>query len=696
MKKRQHLRTCSLCEAMCGIEVDVEGEAVVKIQGDELDPFSRGYHCIKGEALADLHADPKRLKHPLRKKGNDWEEIPWDVALDEVADNLLRVQAAHGKDSVASYIGNPNAHHYGSLLYLQGFLRQLRTRNRYAATSVDQLPHHMVGYFMLGHQLLLPVPDIDRTDFLLILGGNPLVSRGSMMTAPDVTNRLKAIKEKGGEVVLVDPRKTETAAVATRHHYIRPGTDAALLLGLLHVVHAEGLAKPGRLAAFTDGFDRIAEIARAYPPERVADVTGIAAAEIQGLARRFAAAKAAVCYGRVGVSTQEFGSICQWLLTALNVVTGNFDRPGGAMFTTPAFDPLPYVSRGHFGRWKSRVRGLPEFAGELPVAVLAEEMATPGPGQIRALVTTAGNPVLSTPGGDALGRALPRLDYMASIDFYVNETTRHAQHILPPTAALEHEHYDAVFHVLAVRNTTRFSEPCFTPADGTRHDWEILAGLEKRLRRGKGGHLQKFLTPERILALGLRFGPHGQGLNPFSKGLTLARVKRHPRGIDLGPLEPRLPGRLFNETKRIQLAPEPFTKDLERLERRLFAPRPSTGELDLLLIGRRQVRVNNSWMGHFDRLTKGRPTCTALMHPSDAERRGIKTGEDVRVRSKAGEIVLPVVVVDGIMPGVVSIPHGFAPGRGVSVNDVTDPGEVDQVSGNAILNGVPISVEKIQ
>ncbi len=692
---------------MCGVKVEVDGDVVTRIQGDELDGFSRGYLCLKGEALADIHSDPRRLKRPLRKKGNDWEEIPWDVALDEVAENLLRVQKAHGRDAVASYIGNPNAHHYGSLLYLQGFLRQLRTKNRFAATSVDQLPHHMVGYFMLGHQLLLPVPDIDRTDFMIIMGGNPLVSRGSMMTAPDVTTRLKAIRDRGGEVILIDPRKTETAAVVTRHHFIRPGTDAALLLALLHVVHAENLVKPERLRDFTDGFAEIQSLVQKFPPERVAAVTGIAADDIRSLARRFAAAKSAVCYGRVGVSTQEFGALCQWLLTVLNIVTGNFDRPGGAMFTTPAFDPLPYTSRGHYAKWKSRVRGLPEFAGELPVAVMAEEMLTPGDGQIRALVTTAGNPVLSTPNGAALDRALPALDYMASIDFYVNETTRHAHHILPPTAVLEHEHYDAVFHVLAVRNTTKFSEPCFQPEAGTRHDWQILSGLEHRLRQGKGGHLQKLLTPERILALGLRFGPHGAKLNPFSRGLTLSRVKKHPHGLDLGALEPRLPERLFNKAKRIQLAPEPFVKDLQRLEDRLFPASARTADgFDLLLIGRRQVRVNNSWMGHFERLTKGRPTCTALMHPDDAAPRGIKTGDEIRVRSRVGAIAIPVVVVDGIMPGVVSIPHGFGhtrPGtrldvaehaQGVSVNDVTDPNAVDLLSGNAILNGVPISVEK--
>lgn len=691
---------------MCGLEIDIEGDAVVRIRGDEADAFSRGYHCIKGEALADLHADPQRLKMPLRRTKAGFEEISWDTAYAEVTDNLDRIQRRYGQDAVASYIGNPNAHNYGSLIFLQGFLKQLRTKNKFAATSADQLPHHMIGYFLFGHQLLVPVPDVDRTMFMLILGGNPVVSRGSIMTAPDITNRLKAIRARGGRVVVVDPRRTETTAVADTHLFVRPGTDAALLLAMLHVVFADGKAALGALAPFTDGMDVLKNAVAEFTPERAALPTGIPAATIRQLARDFYGAESAVCYGRVGVSTQEFGATCQWLVTVLNAVTGNLDRAGGAMFTSPALDPLPYTGRGHFARYRSRVRGLPEFAGELPVAVLAEEIETPGPGQIKALFTCAGNPVLSAPSGARLESALAGLDYMVSVDIFRNETTRFAHHILPPTGALEHENYDAIFHLLAVRNTAKFSPAAFDPAPGAQHDWQILGALARGLQSRKSrlealkSQSLRLLTPERILALGLRFGPYGTGAKIWRDGLTLGKVKAAPHGLDLGPLVPRLPGRLFTKTRRVDLAPSVYTDDLSRVRDRLFSNAAAAS--DLVLIGRRQVRVNNSWMGHIDRLTKGKSLCTLLIHPDDAVPRGIKTGDLVRVTSRAGSLEIPATVVDGIMPGVVSIPHGYGHtrantglavpehARGVSVNDITDAGVVDALSGNAVFNGVPV------
>jgi anaerobic selenocysteine-containing dehydrogenase len=701
----RRFRSCNLCEAMCGLTIEVDGERIVKISGDEADPFSRGYICIKGEALADLHTDPNRLRRPVRRRGSDWEEIGWDEALDEVAERLRAIQKAHGRDAVASYTGNPAVHNYGTMLTLLDVLRALRSRNRFSATSLDQLPHHVTAHFLFGHQLLLPVPDIDRTRFLLILGGNPVVSRGSMMTAPDVTERLKAIRARGGKIVLVDPRRTETAAVVDEHCFIRPGTDAALLLGMLHVIFAAGLTKLGRLDAFTDGLATVAALVQDVSLAAVARTTGISAETVERLARDFAAAESAVCYGRFGASTQEFGALAQWLLTVLNIVTGNLDRAGGAMFTTPALDPLPHISRGHFDRWRSRVRGLPEFAGELPTCVLAEEIATPGPGQVRGLLTVAGNPVLSSPNGSKLQEALAGLDFMASVDLFVNETTRFAHIILPPTGALEHEHYDIAFHLLAVRNTAKFSPALFPPASDARHDWQILRGLAGRLSPRSASPLalakrlaSRLATPERIVDLGLRFGTHR---------LSLAKLRRAPHGIDLGPLEPRLPKRLYTPARRIELAPAPFVKDLERLRRRL-SPDSTTAaaeKFDLLLIGRRQVRSNNSWMGHIPRLTKGKTTCTALIHTSDAASRGIKSGDLVRVSSRVGTVVLPAVVIEGIMPGVVSIPHGFGHGRagvrldfderalGVSANDLTDESVVDALVGTAVLNGVPVRLE---
>jgi anaerobic selenocysteine-containing dehydrogenase len=656
-----------------------------------------------------------------------------------VTQNLKHIHAVHGRNSTATYLGNPTVHNYGALLFAPGFIRSLHTRNRFSATSVDQLAHHLSAYLMFGHQLLLPVPDIDRTDFFLILGANPAVSNGSLMTAPGVSRRMKEIRERGGKVILVDPRFTETARLADRHLFIKPGSDVFLLLALLHVVFEDGLTRLGPLAAFTDGVEIIEKLVAEFPAERVAAITGIDAGQIRLLAREFAAAESAVCYGRIGVSTQEFGGVCQWLINVLNIVTGNLDRPGGAMFTLPAFDPITapegLAPRGSFARWHSRVRKLPEFAGELPVVTLAEEILTEGPGQIRALVTSAGNPVLSTPNGRELDRALAGLEFMVSIDPYINETTRHAHIILPPSSSLEREHYDVAFHVLAVRNTAKFSPALFQPDRETRHDWGILVELQTRMEhegvfgsllgRAKREFIKRLFGPERILDLGLRFGPYGARVNPFSKGLTLRKLKAAVHGIDLGPLRSCLPGRLRTADKRIELAPEVLVKDVERVKAKLLdwdrdwdRGRPARNECEartapaahdsnghLLLIGRRQLRSNNSWMHNSERLVKGKAQCTILMHPTDAAQRHLGPGQKVLVRSRVGSVEVPLEISEEMMPGVVSIPHGWGHERvgvhlevaqqhaGESINDVTDNLAIDALCGTAAFNGTWVAVE---
>jgi len=575
---------------------------------------------------------------------------------------------------------------------------------------------------MFGHQLLLPVPDLDRTKFFLILGANPAVSNGSMMTAPGMSRRLQKIRQRGGKVILIDPRFTETARLADRHLFIKPGTDVLLLLALLHVVFDEGLTRIGPLApltAFTDGVETVGNLVAEFPPEKVASITGIDSDQIRLLAREFASAETAVCYGRIGVSTQEFGGVCQWLINVLNIVTGNLDRPGGAMFTLPAFDPLSAPQslspRGGFARWHSRVRKLPEFSGELPVVTLAEEILTEDPGQIKALVTSAGNPVLSTPNGRELDRALAGLDFMVSIDPYINETTKHAHIILPPSTSLEREHYDIVFHLLAVRNTTKFSPALFQPNEATRHDWEILLELQTRMEhkglfgslrgRVKRKVIKRFFGPERILDLGLRFGPYGGKLNPFSKGLTLRKVKRAVHGIDLGPLRSCLPGRLRTADRRIELAPDVLVRDVERVKAKFLDHQSLHSNGNLLLIGRRQLRSNNSWMHNSQRLVRGKPQCTVLMHPTDAAQRHLGPGQKVWVRSRAGSVVVPVEISEEIMPGVVSIPHGWGHDRhgiqlevaqqhaGESINDVTDNLTIDALCGTAAFNGTWVAVE---
>jgi anaerobic selenocysteine-containing dehydrogenase len=715
-----HYRACNLCEAICGIEITVQANQRLDIRGDKDDPFSRGYICPKASALQDLHYDKDRLKYPVRRTPHGWQRIGWDEALDEVTQNLKRIHATHGRNAIGTYLGNPTVHNYGALLFAPGFIRSLHTRNRFSATSVDQLAHHLAAYLMFGHQLLLPVPDLDRTNFFLILGANPAVSNGSMMTAPGVGRRLKEIRQRGGKVILIDPRFNETARLADRHLFIRPGTDVLLLLALLHVVFDEALTRLGPLAAFTKGVETIGNLVVEFPPEKVAPITGIDSGEIRLLAREFASAQSAVCYGRIGVSTQEFGGVCQWLINVLNTVTGNLDRPGGAMFTLPAFDPLSapegLAPRGSFARWHSRVRKLPEFGGELPVVTLAEEILTEGPGQVKALVTYAGNPVLSTPNGRQLDQALAGLEFMASIDFYINETTRHAHIILPPSSSLERAHYDLAFHLLAVRNTTKFSPALFQPDGKTLDDWEILLELQTRMEhqglfgRVKRNFIKQFFRPERILDLGLRFGPYGARLNPFAKGLTLRKLKEAEHGIDLGPLCSCLPGRLRTSDKRIELAPDVLVKDLERVKAKLhdnaslFGVAPS-GRGDLLLIGRRQLRSNNSWMHNSQRLVRSKPQCTILMHPTDAAQRDLTAGQKVSVQSGVGSIVVPIEVSEEIMPGVVSIPHGWGHDRlgiqlevaqqhaGESINDVTDDLTIDALCGTAAFNGTWVAVE---
>ena len=703
--------TCPLCEAMCGLAVEHEAGRITSIRGDADDRFSRGHICPKAVGLKDLHEDPDRLRRPVKRVGNDWKEISWREAYALTARGLRSVQSRHGRDAVAVYLGNPTVHSLGAMLYGPGFVRALGTKNRYSATSVDQLPHHLAALWMFGHPLLIPIPDLERTGHLLIFGANPAVSNGSLMTAPDVSRRLKEIRVRGGRVVLIDPRRTETAELASEHHFIRPGADAFLLLAMLHVIFDEGLEKLGRVAGFTEGVGELREVVGRYRPERVMAATGVHADTIRELARDFSAAPHAVAYGRVGVSTQEFGGLACWLITALNIVTGRLDEPGGAMFTRPAVEMIREgaASRQRFGRWKSRVRGLPEFAGELPVSALAEEIDTVGPGQVRALVTHAGNPVLSTPNGARLDRAIAGLEFYAAIDFYINETTRHAQVILPPTAGLERDHYDLIFHTLAVRNTSKFSPAVLPKTRGTKHDWEILGELTHRVARGGmigrlrargAAALARRVGPRGLLDRGLKSGPYA------SFGLSLKKLEESPHGVDLGSLMPCLPARLSTADRKVRLAPAKLVADVARLEAALAQmSAPRNGEL--ALIGRRELRSNNSWMHNSERLVRGKRPCTMLMHTTDAAARGLADGDRVLVTSRVGEVELEVEITPDVMPGVVSVPHGWGHDRagvklrvarghpGASINDLTDDARVDVLTGNAGFSGVAVKVRRV-
>ena len=739
-------RVCPLCEATCGLEIRTRGREVIGIRGDDDDVFSRGFICPKAYALKELDADPDRLRGPLVRRNGTLEPATWDEAFAEIERRLGAVIRERGRDAVAVYLGNPSVHSLALSLYGAVFVRALGTKNVFSASTVDQMPKQVAVGLMFGTMLSTPVPDLDRTDYLLMLGANPFVSNGSLMTAPDVPGRLRAIRQRGGRVVVVDPRRTRTATEASEHHFIRPGTDSYFLFAIVHTLFAEGLVRLGRLAEHTVGVERVEALARPFAPEVVARRCGIDAATIRRLARELATSERAAVYGRIGTCTQEFGTLASWLVDVINLLTGHLDELGGAMFTraatgSPHTRGTPGKGKGvRLGRRRSRVREAPEVYGELPCACLAEEIETPGDGQIRALVTVAGNPVLSTPNGERLDRALDTLEFMVSLDIYVNETTRHADVVLPGLSPLEQSHYDVILRQLAIRNVATYSPATFEPPADQVPEWRTLLRLAA-IAAGQGDGadvdaLDDFVVaqrveqdvaapaspihrrnppeilaalaprrgPERLLDLMLRTGPYGDAFGAKSDGLTLAHLEARPHGIDLGPLEPRIPEVLRTPSGKIELAPEPIVADVERLRAALDDGASANGKM--VLIGRRDLRSNNSWMHNLHVLVKGNPRCTAQMNPADAARLGIADGDVTRVTSRVGTIELPAEVTDTVMPGVVSIPHGWghdlrgvrlkvaAEHAGANSNRLADELALDPLSGNAVLNGLPVAVER--
>ena len=696
---RTHHRVCHLCEAMCGLVIQTEGDKVTDVRGDKDDPLSRGHVCPKAVALQDIHEDPDRLRKPMKRirtAPGEYQhvEIEWSEALDLAADALASTIEKQGIDAIGAYFGNPSVHNYGMLTHQRNLFRHIRTRNRFSATSVDQLPHHLVSLWCFGHMLLHPIPDVDRTHYFLMLGANPLASNGSIWTVPDVRQRLKDLKSRGGKLVVVDPRRTETAELASEHLFIRPGSDAAFLLAMIHVLFRDDLVAPGPLGDFTDGLDEVAAAVSELSPDWAAPLTGIEADDIVRIAHELAEAEAGICYGRMGVSTQAYGALCQWAIQVINVATGHLDKPGGSLFTRPAMDQVVNTNPGGFGRFASRGRGLPEFNYELPAATMVDEIRTEGEGQIRLMFTGAGNPVLSTPNGRALDEALEEVDFMISVDPALNETTRHADVILPPTSPLEHDHYDIAFHNLAIRNTARYSPAVFEKPEGALHDWEIFSELGARVAARLNLEPMPTYPPDRMVDAALKSGPYGEHTD---WQLSIDKLKAHPSGIDLGPLEPSCPERLQTPNQRIQLAIPEVLADIER-----FVKDTDVAGDHYRLIGRRHVRDNNSWMHNHHRLMKGKPRCQLLMHPDDVAKEGWQSGMVVTIESRVGAIDAELAASDEMMPGVVSLPHGYGHGlagtrgevasrhAGVSCNDITDEQFVDQLSGNAAVNGVSV------
>jgi len=733
-----HYRTCPLCEATCGLSITVEDGRTISIKGDNEDVFSKGYLCPKGAALGTLHHDPERLRRPLVRKNGKLVESSWEEAFEAAEKGLMPIIEKYGRDTVGVYLGNPCAHTMAGTLAMRPLLKALGSKNIYSASTVDQMPKHVSSGLMFGHPASIPVPDIDRTVFMLILGADPVTSNGSLATAPNWPGRLQSLKKRGGRLVVVDPRTSPTALLADTHLAIRPGTDAYLLMAIVNVLYADNLVKPGRLVKFTNGIETVKDLCRPFTPSAVAGKTGLDPDQIESLARDLADADSAVVYGRMGTSTVSFGALTNWLVDVVNVLTGNLDRSGGAMFPAPAILPQKKKPGGKgwtHGRWQSRVKGLNEVMGELPVLTLADEMETNGDGQIRALLTIASNPVIALPNAQRMDRALAGLDFMVSIDFYVTASTRHADVILPPTGPLSTAQYDIAFYNLSVRNVAHYSTPIFAMPDDEMDKWEIMYKLAL-IFSGQGaganigplddfiiqmmvasatkketspfhgrdqemlGALSKYRGPDRMLDFMLRTGAYGDGFGNDPEGLNLDKLKDLPHGLDLGPLREMLPGHLKTRSGRIELAPEALVKDVGRLQATL-----NKQPAGLVLVGRRHLRTNNSWLSNIPELVSGPPRCVLHIHPTDAQTHGLKDGDTAHIDSRVGSLTAPVQVTGKIRRGVVSLPHGWGhdlEGVGMSVarkhgginsNILTDEAEFDPLSNTSVLNGIPGTVK---
>ncbi len=742
MTETTHHRICPLCEACCGLEIKTQDSKVISIRGHDADVLSAGYICPKAIALKDLHEDPDRLRTPLIKRNGVHVEATWEEAFTEIEKRLPAVIAKGGRNATGIAVGNPSAHKISLLTYFGKLARALGTKNVFSASTLDQMPKQLASGLMFGHWLSIGLPDISRTELLLVIGANPMTSNGSMWTVPDFKGKAKALQARGGRMVVIDPRRTETAALADAHHFIRPGADVFLLAAMVNTLFAEKLVRLGSVGEWVNGLDAVQTAVARFTPDAVAARCGMAADTIRALARDLAGTERAAVYARIGTCTQEYGTLASWLVDVINTLTGHMDQVGGVLFAKSAAFASntagkPGIGKGvSTGRHHARVSGAPEVYGELPMTCMAEEMETPGEGQIKALITVATNPVLSSPDGPRLAAALEKLDFMVSLDIYLNETTRHADVILPGLSPLEDMHYDVAFPQLSWRNHARYSPPVFPLAADQPQEWQTILKLAA-IVQGKGetsaatadanalddtqfaedadrlfgaqaaaviAATQGLRGPLRGLEVALRTGPYGDHFGLKPGGLTLEKVMAaNPQGgIDLGELAPRMPEMLRTPTGKIELAPALLITDLERAANDLARPAP-----DLVIIGRRDMRTNNSWMHNLPVLAKGPFRCTALVHPSDATRLGLQDGGQALLKNGARTVQAQVHISEEMMPGVVSLPHGWGhdlPGArlglaaerpGVNLNALLDDQLRDPVSGNAVLGGVAIEMTAV-
>jgi anaerobic selenocysteine-containing dehydrogenase len=726
-------RTCPTCEAGCGLKLEVDRAArqVLSIKGDADDVRSHGYVCAKSQAFRYIFEDPERLRRPVKRVGDDWQEIGWEEALQEVATRLCEVRDKYGKDAIAMYYGNPNGHNFHTQIYTQLFITMLNTERFFSAGSVDQQPQNLVCELLFGNAWLFPVPDLERSDYFVCMGANPAVSQGSLLGAPDAISRIQGISERGGKTVVIDPRRTETAAACDEHIPVRPGSDALLLFAWVNELFACDRINLGALQNSIDGVEQLRDLAAPFTPESVAVATGVSAETLRRLVAEFCAAKSPVLYSRIGLCTQRFGTLASWLVYVINILTGRLDAPGGSMFARPATGQSESNGKVHsveHGRFKSRASGFPEYMSMLPASLMAEELECKGNDAVHAMITVAGNPVLSVPNGRRVGTAMDELDFVVALDFYINETTSRADIILPSTSQLEHSNYEFLFSGFAQRNFSRYSPRVFEPEPDSKDQYELfldiiarmndmtaddlnammLDGLIGQITEG-GEHLdaeqikcqtEQYSDGERMLDILLRVGPYGDQFDDGAAGLNLQKVMQAPHGIDLGHLEPQLPGILRTEGQRVRLMHDIIVQDVPRLREALV-----THDQQLLLIGRRHIRDMNSWLHNIHQYARGKNRCTLLVNPVDAKRLGLADGGRARISARVGEHEVEVCVSDEMMPGVVSLPHGFGhthPGSrqsiateeipGVSANDLVDDGVLDLPSGTSVVNGVPVSV----
>ena len=735
---RVHLRQCPVCECMCGLEVHLDAEDHVKvIRPDRDDVWSNGFICPKGTTLGRLHEDPDRIRVPMIREGSpddpQWRQATWDEAFARCEELLHGVLDEHGIEAMTAFIGNPAGHsfslsRYGALLMGQAGFPMI-----YSAGTVDQWPKNVSSVLMYGNMWKIPTVDIAHTDLWIIMGGNPQASGGSLLASPDQLAQIDGIKARGGQVIVIDPRRTITADHASEWIPIVPGTDAALLLAMANVIFAEVLHSLGAVDGLVEGVEAVREACASYTPERVEAFCKVPAATIRRLARALAGARAGGLYGRIGLCNQEFGTLASWMVDVVNIIAGQFDKQGGMLFGTPAGEPFVWkldtalTGAPEFGRWRSRVRGAPEVLGQVPCSCLAEEIATPGDGQIRALINIAANPALSVPDSQHLEDSLPLLDCMIAIDCYMNETTRFAHVILPAPSPLESPHFDELMWAWSIGTASKWSDQLFDTPEGYVPEWEIMARLGWlctgaadadfdfaalddgffAVMCGMYGRdpettlpLYDHGGPERMIDLQLRMGPWGDRYGEVPDGLNLERVKAAEHGVDLGPMQPgRAAEVIGTPSGRIELAPEYILSDLPRLDAALERDPDS-----LVLVSRRNIKSKNTWMHNVKVLVKAGNRCTLLMHPEDAADAGLVDEAIALVSSEAGSVEVPVEISDEMMPGVVSLPHGWGhdrPGTRLSVarehaginSNLLAPGHfVDVLSGNQAVNGIPVQV----